>query len=539
MWLQNNHLSGCFPESLRALCGKDVEFYGNPGLPNGGNFTAFCNQEPGSNAIPAPTLSLKSGIIQPIALNTASVSLTVSGCEGGTINWSATNTTLGSGATIPVGTSTPGNVVYSATCTSGGCTSAPARFTVTVAAAPAAGNYDGHLYGADCETFRGWVWNRDKVNTPVAVEILDGSAVIATILADGFRQDLLNAGKGNGKHAFTFPIPDWMKDGRSHPLSARVAGGSFLLKGSPKALVCQAPTTPPANQPPVAPTINTFTSQQGATFSALLPAFTDPEGGPLAYSVSGLPGGLSFNPTTRQLSGTPGQSGSFWLTYTATDNQNATTSVSVGLTINAPATTPVTGNFDGYLDKVECGTIRGWAWDRNKPNAPVSIEFYTGNTVWGSTVANIYRDDLKQAGKGNGAHAYSFEVPAVLKDNKTRQISARVTGSSYVLKWSGKALTCSPSSGRLSAERSAQLELVVLGNPTTGDAVEVEVRGAAGQPLRLQLTDATGRMISERRVDQPRTVERQTLPLGNRPAGLLLLQAVSGTRYVTLKVVKQ
>jgi hypothetical protein len=41
----------------------------------------------------------------------------------------------------------------------------------------------------------------------------------------------------------------------------------------------------------------------------------------------------------------------------------------------------------------------------------VTVEFYTGNTVWGSVVANIYRDDLKNAGKGNGAHAYSFEVP--------------------------------------------------------------------------------------------------------------------------------
>lgn len=535
--LFNNNLSGCFPESLRSLCSKSVQLFGNPGLPGGGNFEAFCRQEPGSNSIPAPIFTLKSGVTQPIPQNTPSVSLTVSGCEGGTINWSATNNTSGSGTIIPV-TTTPGIVVYSATCTSGGCTSAPARFTVTVAAAATAGNFDGHLDGATCELFHGWVWNRDKVNAPVAVEILDGPAVIATVLADVFRQDLLNAGKGNGKHGFYFSIPASLKDGLLHTLSARVAGGSFMLKSGPKTIICSAGTTPSGNQPPVAPGVNELTAYQGTAFATVMPAFTDPENGSITYNLTNLPAGLTFNSATRQLVGTPTQTGSFVMTYWATDNQNATTTLSVKLTVNAAVSTTM-GEFDGYLDKVECGTITGWAWNRNKPNAPVTIEFYTGGTIWGHTEATIYRDDLKAAGKGNGAHAYNFEVPAVLKDNQTRLISARVAGSPFVLKWSGKALTCSPTSGRLSAEHGPELQVRLLGNPTTSEAIEVEVWGAAGQPLRLQLTDANGRIVSERRVEQPERLERQTLALGNGPAGMLLLRVTSGSRSVTVKVAKQ
>ncbi|WP_229310624.1 putative Ig domain-containing protein [Larkinella arboricola] len=431
-------------------------------------------------------------------------------------------------------------LMYAATDNQNATTSLSILLTVNATTGtPVTGNFDGHLDGATCETFHGWVWDRDKVNTPILVEILDGSTVIATVLADAFRQDLLSAGKGNAQHAFYFSIPASLKDGKTHSLSARVAGGTFLLKGGAKTIMCQGGTTPPINQPPVAPTVNALTAQQGTAFSTVLPVFTDPEGGPLTYSLSGLPNGLSFNTATRQLSGTPMQSGSFGLTYAATDNQNQTTRLSVSLTVNAPATTPVTGDFDGYLDKVECGTIRGWAWDRNKPNAPVHIEFYTGNTVWGSAVANIYRDDLKNAAKGNGAHAYSFDVPTVLKDNQTRLISARIAGSGYVLKWSGKALTCSPTAGRLSAERGTELAVTVLGNPVLKDALEVEVRGAAGQSMHLQLTDAQGRVISERRVEQPHVIERQTLPLGHQPAGLLLLKTTSGSRSVILKVVKQ
>jgi hypothetical protein len=132
---------------------------------------------------------------------------------------------------------------------------------------------------------------------------------------------------------------------------------------------------------------------------------------PLTYQLSGLPGGLSINETTRVIWGTPTEAGTFVLAYSATDPGPLTNSVSFALTVNPASTTSLTGSFEGYLDKVECTSLRGWVWDRGKPNTPLTVEFYTDGTVWGSVVANIYRDDLKAAGKGNGVHAYNFTVP--------------------------------------------------------------------------------------------------------------------------------
>lgn len=181
--------------------------------------------------------------------------------------------------------------------------------------------------------------------------------------------------------------------------------------------------------------------------------------------------------------------------------------------------------------------ISGWAWDKSQPNTPNMVEFYTGRTVWGSALANKYRPDLKSAGKGNGAHAYSFEVPKALKDGQSRLIRARVLNSSYELKWSGKVLTC-PSATRLSVETASALSVMILGNHVLSDHLTVEVRGASGHPLHLQLREVRGRIISERSVENAGVIERLSLPVKSSSAGLLLLQVTSGQQNLTLKVAK-
>jgi hypothetical protein len=487
----------------------------------------------------APVLGLTSGTTLPIFQNTPSVSLTISGCSGNA-NWSGSNATSGTGLSISVPTSATGTLVYSATCTGGSCTGLPGSFTVVVAPSEVSGSFDGFINGADCGSFRGWAWDRNKVNIVMSVDILDGASKVATIPAGDFRQDLLDAGKGNGKHAFRFNIPEPLKDGKPHSLSARIAGSSFILKDSPKALVCQSSTEPVGNKPPVPPTptilIAPLAAQVGVPFSATLAAFTDPEGSTLTYGLSGLPGGLSLATPSRVISGTPTTAGNFPLAYSATDVNNATNSVSFVLTVNPASTTTVTGSFEGYLDKVECGTIRGWVWDRHQPNAPVTVEFYTGSTVWGSTAANIYRVDLKNAGKGNGNHAYSFEVPAVLKDNTTRLIYGRVQGSTFVLKDSGKPLIC-PSGTRLSGEKTEDLSVIVLGNPALEEVV-FEIRSAGGGAVRMGLFDNQGRLVAERQIAQAEPIERQKFSVRNQPFGLLLLRVQASDQVRTVKVIR-
>ncbi|RRB06404.1 FG-GAP-like repeat-containing protein [Larkinella rosea] len=402
------------------------------------------------------------------------------------------------------------------------------------------GSFDGFIYGADCATFRGWAWDRNKPNNPVIIDILDGVTVVATLSADVFRQDLLSAEKGNGRHAFFWPIPDALKEGLPHSLSARITGNPFVLKDSPKALICTPNYEPEYNQSPQPPVptvlIAPLVAQVGVPFSGTLVAFTDPEGTELTYSLSGLPDGLSLSMPGRVISGTPTVAGSFVLTYQATDDDGASNSVSFVLTVNSGGATTVSGDFEGYLDKLDCGGIRGWIWDRKKPNTPLTVEFYLdgSGTVLGSAVANIYRQDLKDANKGNGAHAYNFTPPGSVVNGTL--IRARVLGSTYDLKGSPKAYQCTQA--RMSAETGSSIQVAVLGNPVSNQ-VAVEIRGAEGQPLRLQLTDASGRLISQRLIEVAKPFEHQTLLVPQQPAGLLFLQVSSGSKTVTLKVLKQ
>ncbi|WP_185731511.1 putative Ig domain-containing protein [Larkinella rosea] len=503
---------------------------------NGNGCSASTTVLVSGNATAPPVPNLTS---TTVAQGSPTVTLTASNCTG-TLSWNGPGSTSGTGSII-VSTATPGTFVFQATCTANSCTSEPVSVTVAVTAPTVSGSFDGFIYGADCSTFRGWVWDRNKPNTAITVDILDGSTVITTLPADQFRQDLLDAGKGNGKHAFIWSIPDHLKNGEPHSLSARVTGNGFVLKDSPKALICQVNPSG-GNKPPKAPTptvlIAPVVAQVGVPFSATLVAFTDPEGGTLSYGLTGLPDDLGLQMTNRVISGTPTRSGTFVLTYRATDDQGASNSVSFNLTVN-PAETTVTGSFDGYLDKLDCGGIRGWVWDRNKPNTPLTVEFYLETspgtvTVLGSTLANIYRPDLKDAGKGNGAHAYNFSPPGSVTNGI--MVYARVQGSSFQLKGSPKTYQCAPA--RLSAEEKPALQVTVLGNPIVQNEVEFEIRGAEGQPLQFQLTDASGRLVSTRQIDSAKNIEHQTLSVENQSAGLFFLRVESGQKRVTLKIQK-
>lgn len=86
-------------------------------------------------------------------------------------------------------------------------------------------------------------------------------------------------------------------------------------------------------------------------------------------------------------------------------------------------------------------------------------------------------------------------------------------------------------------EPEADLQVRVLGNPTTGPTVSVEIGGAAGQPLRVRLMDALGRQQSEQVVERPGATELIQMPLG-RAVGVYILEACSGGDAKTVRLLK-
>jgi gliding motility-associated-like protein len=64
--------------------------------------------------------------------------------------------------------------------------------------------------------------------------------------------------------------------------------------------------------------------------------------GPYTYTAVNLPPGLTFNATTREITGTPTQSGTFTLMATVTDNAGTTVTVPYTITVNGTLNLPVT-----------------------------------------------------------------------------------------------------------------------------------------------------------------------------------------------------
>ena len=65
----------------------------------------------------------------------------------------------------------------------------------------------------------GWAYNKKNPEERVEVVVLVDSKPVAEGIADVFRQDLLDAGIGDGKHGFKIRIPDEIRDDKEHVLS--------------------------------------------------------------------------------------------------------------------------------------------------------------------------------------------------------------------------------------------------------------------------------------------------------------------------------
>jgi hypothetical protein len=116
---------------------------------------------------------------------------------------------------------------------------------VESAAPPAAGAprtgepfYEGAHDVTNCDEIIGWAWDANNPGQPVQVEVYSDGKVVATAAADEFRQDLLDVGKGNGRHGFTMAVPDVLKDGARHSIRLKIRDSSFELWETPRELNC-------------------------------------------------------------------------------------------------------------------------------------------------------------------------------------------------------------------------------------------------------------------------------------------------------------
>jgi hypothetical protein len=93
----------------------------------------------------------------------------------------------------------------------------------------------------DGRTVAGWAWDKDHSDETVQVDVFDGETLLATVPADKFDQEFVDAGLGNGRHGFFFFVPERLQDGKPHVIGAKIAGTGVHLANSPQTVVLKGP----------------------------------------------------------------------------------------------------------------------------------------------------------------------------------------------------------------------------------------------------------------------------------------------------------
>ncbi len=91
-------------------------------------------------------------------------------------------------------------------------------------------------------------------------------------------------------------------------------------------------------------------------------------------------------------------------------------------------------SYKGFLDKIENGIVYGWAFNSKNPSEKVKVLLLIDKYKVAETTANLYREDLKNAGIGDGFHGFEFKIPESYLDGKTHKVSVLVAKTGENLK---------------------------------------------------------------------------------------------------------
>ncbi|GAB3763340.1 hypothetical protein GCM10028817_42700 [Spirosoma pomorum] len=290
------------------------------------------------------------------------------------------------------------------------------------------------------------------------------------------------------------------------------------------------PPTEPVNTPPVvANPIPAQTATVGQFFSYLIPAgtFTDAQTpGQLTLRVTDLPAGLVFSaPAT--ISGTPSVSGISTLTVIATDPGGLSTSAQLTLTVQPSGiVSPPSGFALSGVTTVRCETVDAARGERRVTFTPQYMGL-SGEPVSFSIVNEL--------GATTAAGPYTLRL---YSDNPVITLVAQQGGvnSTFSYNW---LVGCGSSQGRVGVLSESILQVRVLGNPFVGDDLELEVKGADGQPLTVRVSDERGYPAAELVYrETAQSVERLPVRVAGA-GGVYLLQVSIPGQQQTVKVIKR
>ena len=260
------------------------------------------------------------------------------------------------------------------------------------------------------------------------------------------------------------------------------------------------------NDAPTATAIPPASGVDGATFTLNPSAsFSDVDGDTLTYSATGMPAGLTINPTTGVISGTidraasqGGAGGVYTVTITASDGNGGSTPATLTLTVTNPAPDAVNDSRSVTEDTVATGNVLTNDVDPDGDTLAV-----TGFTVAGITGTFNAGDTANIPGVGtlriNADGSYTF-TPAPDYIGAVPQVTYAITDGNGgtdtatldlgPVTSGNDAPDSTPLPGRSSADAST-VSINVSGNFSDGDG-DALTFSATGLPPGLSINPATG-----------------------------------------------
>ena len=244
--------------------------------------------------------------------------------------------------------------------------------------------------------------------------------------------------------------------------------------------------------------------------------FADPETLPLHFGnlLNAAPG-LTLSPAG-VISGTPTAAGNYTTDFYAIDVAGMFRQGFLSTVVVAGPVPPVPGSLQLLAPTYNCAT--GAFLFNATGNNGLPVEFQgIGITNWTSN-----------------AGPYTVRPSADVQPFTLKVRYVGNTASEVSFSWNYRTTCGLPRQG---AESDAELDVRVLGNPVSGETVDIDVRGAEGQPLRVSATDASGRLVSQQQVEQAAAIEQHRLKVG-RSAGIYLINVSTPTQNKTVRVLK-
>lgn len=66
---------------------------------------------------------------------------------------------------------------------------------------------------------------------------------------------------------------------------------------------------------------------------------------------------------------------------------------------------------EGFVDRRSLDLVEGWVFDTGHPSRHIPIDLYCKEKLLTRAMADVFRQDLAAAGKGDGCHAFSIAIP--------------------------------------------------------------------------------------------------------------------------------